>query len=196
MLEKLRPKIDPISNKIGAKIAKFNISPTAISIVALVFALISGLYYSKTIFGDVVLGFDSHIIAGIFLLLSGICDLLDGAVARATKTASRKGSFIDSTLDRIAEIFIFSGIILGQYAEPIIVLLSLAASITVSYTRAKAESLQVELKGIGMGERSERLLILIILSFASLIREAMIIIIIISFITIIQRFKSATDRLN
>ena len=125
-----------------------------------------------------------------------IRDRLDGAVARATKTASRKGSFIDSTLDRIAEIFIFSGIILGQYAEPIIVLLSLAASITVSYTRAKAESLQVELKGIGMGERSERLLILIILSFVSLIREAMIIIIIISFITIIQRFKSATDRLN
>ena len=81
------------------------------------------------------------LIGSIFLLVSGFFDLIDGSVARATNKSTAKGSFIDSTYDKLAEIIVFIGISVGGLANPVICLIAISMSMMVSYSRAKAESL-------------------------------------------------------
>ena len=69
------------------------------------------------------------------------------------------GGVLDSTLDRFADAFILIGIIYGGFVDPIIGILALHASITVSYVRARAESEGIECN-VGIAERPERLVIL------------------------------------
>ncbi|NIS33241.1 MAG: CDP-alcohol phosphatidyltransferase family protein, partial [Actinobacteria bacterium] len=88
--------------------------------------------------------------AGILILLGGSFDLFDGRVARATGLASQFGSFYDSTLDRISEIAVYLGILslyndyrleLGDVGMIYAVMLAMAGSLMISYTRARAEAL-------------------------------------------------------
>ena len=127
------------------------------------------------------------------LLISGFFDIIDGAVARITKRISKKGSFFDSLFDKMAEVTIFLGLTIGNLAEPILCMIALSLSLLVSYTRARAESLGVDLKGIGIGERAERLLILAIIGMIPIrgaIEWAVTIVSIIAGITIIQRITT------
>ena len=127
-------------------------------------------------------------LGAIFLLITGLCDMLDGAIARVTKKSSLRGAFIDSTFDRVTEIIIFCGLLIGQYAEPLLVFFAITLSMLVSYARTRAEAINVDLRGVGIAERSERILILCLFSFFSEVRLAIIIIIILSFITFMERF--------
>jgi archaetidylinositol phosphate synthase len=136
-------------------------------------------------------------------LVSGFFDVIDGAVARVTRQASKKGAFLDSSFDKIAEVVIFAGIALGGMAlgNPILPFWSLVAlgmSLLVSYSRARAESLGVELKGIGIGERAERLLIVAIigmLPFEWALQAAVMIVSIVAGITLMQRIAATAKRL-
>ena len=82
--------------------------------------------------------------AGIlFLILSGIGDLLDGAVARATDTVSDFGAFLDSTLDRYVDTLIFLGISLyyvraGDMLMTVVTYFALLGAVVTSYTAARA----------------------------------------------------------
>lgn len=106
--------------------------------------------------------------AGWTLGLTAFFDVIDGAVARASGKASVFGSFFDSTLDRVADALLFGGIALffaspGPHRSPAMVgvaVLALSAVQITSYTRAKADALGVDLKGIGALERPERITIL------------------------------------
>ena len=127
------------------------------------------------------------------LLISGFFDIIDGTVARITKRISKKGSFFDSLFDKMAEVTIFLGLTIGNLAEPILCMIALSLSLLVSYTRARAESLGVDLKGIGIGERAERLLILAIIGMIPIrgaTEWAVTIVSIIAGITIIQRITT------
>ncbi len=102
----------------------------------------------------------------LFLLLGGCCDFLDGAVARAGGTANRFGAFLDSTLDRYAEMFVYVGLLgcflrQGLEGASVGVMLALGGSFLVSYTRARAESLGFSCSG-GFAQRPERIVILAI----------------------------------
>ena len=107
--------------------------------------------------------------AGFLLLFSGLFDILDGQVARQGGKTTTFGAFYDSTLDRVGESAIFSGLAVhfmrgGVPAErvPVAVLaamVALAASMLVSYTRARAEGLGIDCK-VGFAARAERLLAL------------------------------------
>src|SRR6478735_5552131 len=90
----------------------------------------------------------SFIIGGVLLLVSGFFDIVDGQVARITGKTSKKGAFLDSVFDKIAEVAIFLGILIGGYQQGYLVLLAIGLSLLVSYTRARAESLGVQLQGI------------------------------------------------
>ena len=97
---------------------------------------------------------------GWAVLLGGIADILDGRVARARGMASPKGAFIDSTLDRFAEVAAFIGLALWFRDSTVGLALALTAmggSLLVSYTRARGESLGV-LCTKGVMQRAERLL--------------------------------------
>jgi archaetidylinositol phosphate synthase len=132
-------------------------------------------------------------------LFSGFCDIIDGSVARSTNQTTRKGAFLDSSFDKIAEIVIFAGIAYGKLADPFLCLVSLGLSLLVSYTRARAESLGVKLKGIGIGERAERMLIIAIIGMIP-VQEAMewaiIIVSIVAGITSAQRIAATANKLS
>jgi len=106
---------------------------------------------------------------GVLLLLSGIFDLLDGQVARQGGKMTTFGAFYDSTLDRVGEGAVFTGLIFYFLTGPLPAelkpraiaagLLALVASFLVSYTRARAEALGVENR-VGIAARAERLLLL------------------------------------
>lgn len=99
--------------------------------------------------------------AGWVILFAGTLDILDGRIARKIGKASKRGAFFDSILDRYGEILIFLG--LGAHFRDSvlfpIILLALAGSLMVSYTRARAEGLGVECK-VGMMQRPERIVLL------------------------------------
>ena len=187
MLNNLRDSLQPHLEKIGKKFASTGLSPNFWTGMGLFFAFASAIQYG--------LNFNFALIAGgVFLLISGFFDIVDGQVARVSKQTSKKGAFLDSVSDKIAEVAIFLGILIGGFAESYLVLLAISLSLLVSYSRARAESLGVKLQGIGIGERAERLLVIAILGIIGGILQrfefmeyAVIIVIIISAITLIQR---------
>lgn len=204
MLNKLRDSLQPTMQKLGLGFASTGLSANFWTGVGLALAFVAaGAYASASeLFG--VPGWIAAIAGGVLLLVSGFFDMVDGAVARVTKQASKKGAFLDSTFDKIAEVAIFVGIAVGGLANPVWVMVALGLSLLVSYTRARAESLGVELKGIGIGERAERMLILAIIgmipftldmSFGGQMNWAVIIVSIVSGITLIQRIVATASKL-
>ena len=194
MLNRIRSKIEPMMNTLGLRLASTGISPNAWTIIGFFVAVLSGIVYSLDLDLAIVYG-------GIILLIAGFVDMIDGAVARATKQVSKKGAFLDSTLDRVSEVIIYAGILYASIANTLFVLLAITLSLLVSYARARAESLGIELKGIGIGERAERLMILAIVSILSMISieimdYGLIIIIIIAGITFIQRIIITINKLS
>ncbi len=117
----------------------------------------------------VAFGLSEIRLGGLLLLLSGLFDILDGQVARVGGSSSTFGAFYDSTLDRVGEAALFAGIALHFMRGglppadiPLGVMLAitaLAASLLVSYTRARAEGLGLECK-VGVAARAERFLML------------------------------------
>ena len=180
MLNNLRGILQPILEKIGNAFASTGLSPNFWTLVGLVFALASALVYG--------LGMEfGLIIGGILLLVSGFFDMVDGQVARVTSKASRKGSYLDSMFDKIAEVAIFLGLLIGGYAEPYLVILAITLSLLVSYARAKSDALSIKLQGVGIGERAERLLVIAIIGIIGYMEPAVIIVAIIAGITLVQR---------
>src|SRR4029077_19822916 len=106
---------------------------------------------------------------GFLLLFSCLCDMVDGRVARQGDMTTTFGAFFDSTLDRVGEAALFSGIAIyflrGGVASGRVTLavaaclVALTASLLVSYTRARAEGLGLSVK-VGIAQRAERVLLL------------------------------------
>jgi CDP-diacylglycerol--glycerol-3-phosphate 3-phosphatidyltransferase len=97
------------------------------------------------------------------LVLTGLPDVLDGSVARQSGTAGRRGAFFDSVCDRVADALLLGGVawhLTGRGSElPVLVLAVLAASMLVSYERAKADAIGLSAHG-GVMERAERMVLL------------------------------------
>jgi CDP-diacylglycerol--glycerol-3-phosphate 3-phosphatidyltransferase len=98
--------------------------------------------------------------AGVLLILGSWCDLLDGELARATGTQSAAGAFLDSNLDRLSEIALFAGLAASFPDRPGLfwAIAALAASLMVSYARARGEGLGVACPTFGL-ERPHRLVL-------------------------------------
>jgi CDP-diacylglycerol--glycerol-3-phosphate 3-phosphatidyltransferase len=99
--------------------------------------------------------------AGFLLVFGSWCDLIDGEIARATRTTGKAGAFLDSNLDRLSEIAIFSGLAASFPHQPgaFWATFALAASLMVSYARARGEGLGVDCPNFGM-ERPHRVVLL------------------------------------
>ena len=190
MLNNLRERLKPTLEGIGRIFAGTGMSPNFWTTVGLAFAFISAIVYG--------IGFEyALILGGVLLLISGFFDIVDGQVARVTKKTSAKGSFLDSMFDKIAEVAIFLGILVGGHAEPHLVVLAITLSLLVSYARSKADALNIKLQGIGIGERAERLLVIAIIGMIPAMMEiAVVIVIIIAGITLIQRIATIIKKLD
>ena len=180
MLNNLRGILQPTLEKIGKAFASTGLSPNFWTLIGLVFALVSALVYGLGLEFGLIIG-------GILLLVSGFFDMVDGQVARITGKTSQKGSYLDSMFDKIAEVTIFLGLLVGGYAEPYLVMLAITLSLLVSYARAKSDVLNIKLQGVGIGERAERLLVIAIIGIIGYMEPAVIIVVVIAGITLVQR---------
>lgn len=189
MLNRLRPQlklfIDPIAKRI-------KINPNILTIIGLLISLLSAYMFAR---GDLLLG-------GVFILISGLADVIDGAVARNHASATPFGGILDSTADRFADAFILIGIIYGGSVYWLFGVLALHASLSVSYVRARVEAEGIS-GSVGIAERAERLVILVIGAFLSVILGsnyflmiAVILIMVLGYFTVLQRIYHAWKQLN
>jgi len=199
LLNRLREKITPITTLIGNNFGSLGLSPTFWSMIGFTFAILSSIFFGLTnVLNQQGWEFPWQVIASIMLLISGFFDIVDGSVARVMKKTTTRGAFLDSNFDKVSEALIFIGIAIGGLSNPILAMIALSTSILVSYLRARAESLGIELKGIGIGERAERLLILAIcglIPISGSIQWGVLVIIIISAFSFIQRFIYVLKRI-
>jgi archaetidylinositol phosphate synthase len=191
MLNNFRDSLRPHLEKMGNMFASTGLSPNFWTSVGLGFAFLSAIIYGLNLQIQY-----SAIIGGVLLLVSGFFDVVDGQVARVIKKVSKKGGFLDSVFDKIAEVAILLGILIGSFAESYLVFLAITLSLLVSYTRSRAESLGITLQGIGIGERAERLLVIAIIGMIGFMQYAIIIVIIIAVITFIQRIIVTTKSIQ
>ena len=114
----------------------------------------------------VVLAFGNFALGGGLIILAGIFDALDGSLARLTNRVTKFGAFLDSTTDRFAEGALYFGIMYafmqrGMNWVAYLVFFTMLGSLMVSYARARAEGIGVEMKE-GLMTRFERIALLII----------------------------------
>jgi len=150
--------------------ARAGIHPNILSIAGLLLSIAAGLIYCH----------GNFFWAAWVVVLAGICDTLDGTIARQTNKKSDFGAFFDSTLDRYSDMFLFIGLAYyfaggrpflmplqpGGYPEVspwtvTAIIFAIAGSFMVSYTRARAEGLGMECKA-GMMQRPERITLLVL----------------------------------
>jgi CDP-diacylglycerol--glycerol-3-phosphate 3-phosphatidyltransferase len=170
---------------VGA-LAAMGIPPLLVTIVGLIFSL----------YGAVVVAEGSLALGAVFLIASGLCDVLDGDLARRRDMVSRFGAFIDSSLDRVAEFAYFTGILVYTVNRPggfdnftvVVIMIALTGSVLTSYTRARAEGVGYECT-VGALERPERIVLLtlgLLLGYRILI-AIVTVIAIASTVTVLQR---------
>ena len=139
-------------------LVKLRIHPHIITVAGLIISLLAGNFYRLGLF----------IYAGFMVILAGICDVLDGYLARETNKMSKYGALIDSTIDRYSEVFIFLGLAAYYHQRSsylaLVIILAITGSMLVSYTRARAEGLGIKCK-IGIMQRQERITALVIGTF-------------------------------
>lgn len=129
----------------------------------------------------------------LFLFLTGVPDALDGAVAKASGTAGPRGAFFDSVMDRVSDALVFGGVawyLASEHPGHLVMLpmAVMAASMLISYERARAESLGFNAKG-GLMERAERLILLGLgLLFEVLLVPVLWIMLVLTLVTAGQRF--------
>jgi phosphatidylglycerophosphate synthase len=137
---------------------RLRLAPELINYVGVGLSLASGAAFAS---GSLPLG-------GVFYLLCGAADVLDGRIARARGVTSSYGAFLDSTLDRFAETFVFLGLAWYFRTSPwaaLVAVLAVGGSFLVSYTRARGQGLGVDFAK-GIMQRAERI---VLLSLAGLI---------------------------
>jgi CDP-diacylglycerol--glycerol-3-phosphate 3-phosphatidyltransferase len=119
-----------------------------------------------TAIGSILLMVDSHFVhwSGVLILVGGICDILDGKLARSSGRVTKFGALFDSSVDRYSEVIMFFGIAAfyvraDSYVLSVVTFIALGGSTMVSYVRARAESLGFEAK-VGMMQRPERVVLI------------------------------------
>jgi CDP-diacylglycerol---glycerol-3-phosphate 3-phosphatidyltransferase len=130
-------------------------------------------------------------VAGVVMLVAGLFDSLDGAVARESNRMSAFGAFLDSTLDRISEAAIFVGIVFfyaaaGRPYGALLAGVAMTFSLLTSYARARAEGLGIECE-VGLLERAGRVVILSISSMAGLLTAGLCLVAAGALVTTAQR---------
>ena len=187
MLTKLKERVQSLLTHVAMLAHRVGLKPNQVSVFGIVFAVLAGIVYWQWRLQSLNL-----VAAALFLIISGFFDVLDGVLARLYGQVTVFGGFLDSLLDRYADAIIFVGIILGGLSDPFWGLLALTGSLLVSYSRARAEAAGVKMETVGLAERAERIIILVLASFLALAwREAlqwsMIILAVLTNLTVFQR---------
>ncbi len=160
MLTKLRSRVQSLLSQGARTLHEVGVSPNQISVAGIVLAFLAGFCYAGWSYNRALL-----LAAPTLFLISGICDALDGALARLRGQTTAFGGFLDSLLDRYADAAVLVGIAVGGLCSILWCSISLVGSLLVSYTRARAEAAGIMMESVGITERAERMIILVFASF-------------------------------
>lgn len=204
--ERLRRMAHAAVEPLVATLARLGIGPDAVTVAGLIVSLAAALSFFEGYFQ----------LGAVLVAFSGLCDLLDGELARRSGRRSRFGAFLDSTLDRLSESLVLTGIagfhvahLTGLVFDPsqtvaeiargleprtwavvtLTAILAMVGSFMVSYTRARAEGLGIECK-VGWFERPERMVLIIVagaFGVGRVMSLALILLALVSFATATQR---------
>jgi CDP-diacylglycerol--glycerol-3-phosphate 3-phosphatidyltransferase len=152
--QRLRGILDPVV----ALLDRLGATPTGVTVAGLALSLA----------GAIEVGRGAFVAGGLVLIAAGVCDTLDGSLARRRGAESPFGAFLDSTIDRVAELACFGALIVyygshagrGPFTVPLLIA-GLGGSFLTSYTRARAEGLGLECR-VGVLERPERVALLVL----------------------------------
>jgi CDP-diacylglycerol--glycerol-3-phosphate 3-phosphatidyltransferase len=170
-----------ITGPLVPSLSKIGLTPDILSWVGLVISAIAAA----------MVALNHLLIGGILILLAGLFDILDGALARFTNNTTRFGALLDSTFDRISEALLLVGLLLlylsiPQTIEIPLIFVVLVCSFLISYIRARAEGLGIECK-TGLFTRAERVIILAFGLMVNQVLIALIVLAVFTFFTVIQR---------
>lgn len=188
MLNEIRPALARVLTPTGKALARTGITPNAITMIGTLGVCGGALgFYSR----------HSFFWGTMVITVSVLLDLLDGAVARVTGKSSQFGAFLDSTMDRVADAAIYSGLILWFGGKDTLMtslaLYCLVSGVVVSYARARAEGLGYNAT-VGLAERGERLIVALVVigldgvGVPYVLAAGLWLLAIASTITIVQRF--------
>ena len=155
----LRARVRGVATPIAIGFGRLGLTPNHLTLIGFGIAIVSAVAAAQ----------QAWIGAGVLLVVGGVFDLFDGALARATGTTSRLGAFMDSVFDRAGEAVVYVGIAAGCVAADfglgaVLAAAAMASAFMVSYVRAKSESLGFTsgtgMAAIGLAPREVRIVIL------------------------------------
>ena len=149
-MHRLRNLLSPIVDAIARVLVRLGFSPSGLTVIGVLIACVAAALIAQ---GMLAIG-------GIVMLIAGVFDMFDGAVARMTDRATKFGALFDSVMDRVSEAVVLLGLLWfyledGEQLGAVLVYVSIVGSTLVSYVRARAEGLGIECKG-GLMQRPER----------------------------------------
>ena len=157
MLSRLQYLVEGHFQQVAGAFNRSGFTPNSVTVSGFLLTILTAVFYASGLSSSwLILG------AVLALLLGAYLDAVDGAMARRYHQISKMGGILDSVLDRAGEIFLYSGLLLSGLVPGWLSLWALSASLMVSYIRARVDAEGVKLKGIGLAERPERLLILLV----------------------------------
>jgi CDP-diacylglycerol--glycerol-3-phosphate 3-phosphatidyltransferase len=170
-------------------LGRLGLTPNALTVIGAVLTACVGILIAQGWF----------IAAGLGLWLFSATDTLDGALARATNRVSVFGAFLDSVCDRCAEAAIFLGLVWwyqssGNTRGVVLAYLALVGSLMVSYARARAEGVGVQIAEVGWFQRPERIIALgvglLAAAFVPFVLEVVLALLaILTAVTVVQRVR-------
>ncbi len=182
-----------ITDPLVEVVSKSGITPNVLTLINLALNIVAAYVIATSHF----------LLGGVLVLVSGLFDLLDGALARFTNQSTKFGAILDSTVDRISEAAILSGLLIwyiprGASLEIVLIFAALIGSFLVSYIRARAEGVGWQCQ-VGLFTRAERVIVLAIGLLINQIFIALCVLVVFVFVTVIQRlvylWKQAKGRM-
>ncbi len=181
--DRLRKLTHPLLLPVARALGRMGLTPNMLSFIGMAAYVVAAL----------VLASGHPYACAALLVVFGPLDVLDGTLARDTGQDSDYGAFLDATLDRYEEFFIYAGLLyymLSSLKEgpfsALLVISALSGSFFVSYTRAKAEALGFECS-VGILTRFERIVLFIIAIVTGWLNLLLTVIAVLSFVTTFQR---------
>jgi CDP-diacylglycerol--glycerol-3-phosphate 3-phosphatidyltransferase len=180
---RFRAPIEKAVKPVGDSLRKTRLTPDHLTLIGLVLAVVAAVTIAL---GQLRLGL-------LFVVLAALPDLLDGALAKASNSASQRGAYFDSVADRVTDMLLFGALAWyliadGRGLQAMIPVALMGASTLVSYQRAKAESLGLDAKG-GLMERAERIILLCLgLLFPVILVPILWLMLALTLVTAVQRF--------
>ena len=181
MLSRYRDTVRTWTDPIGRALFRMRLRPNHLTLLGLGVSLLAAAAFVS---GHTPLG-------GALLLIAGLFDFFDGAVARLAGSDSDYGAFLDSVVDRYSDLAVLLGILVyyehtADTPGAILTMATLAGTFMVSYTKARAQSIGVSCE-IGVMERPERLIALIAGATFHLLTPVMALLALLTNLTAIQR---------